>query len=63
MSTVFQMLTVLAAMASGYFHLIPPLVTKVLAWVTAGFTITSGLQYLVRGLKQLETPTSVGGRV
>jgi hypothetical protein len=50
-------------MASGYFHLIPPLVTKVLAWVTAGFTITSGLQYLVRGLKQLETPTSVGGRV
>lgn len=63
MSTVFQMLTVLAAMASVYFQLVPVFVTKVLAWVTAGFTITSGLQYLIRGLKQLETPTSVGGRV
>ncbi len=63
MSTVFQMLTVLAAMASGYFQLIPLFVTKLLAWVTAAFTITSGLQYLIRGLKQLETPTSVGGRV
>jgi cardiolipin synthase len=63
MSTVFQMLTVLAAMASVYFQLVPVFVTKLLAWVTAGFTITSGLQYLIRGLKQLETPTSVGGRV
>jgi len=63
MSTVFQMLTVLSAMASGYFQLVPPFVTKLLAWVTAGFTITSGLQYLIRGLKQLETPTSVSGRV
>lgn len=63
MSTVFQMLTVLAAMASVYFQLVPVSVTKLLAWVTAGFTITSGLQYLIRGLKQLETPTSVGGRV
>jgi cardiolipin synthase len=63
MSTVFQMLTVLAAMASVYFQLVPVFVTKLLAWVTAGFTITSGLQYLIRGLKQLEAPTSVGGRV
>ena len=63
MSTVFQMLTVLAAMASVYFQLVPVFVTKLLAWVTAGFTITSGLQYIIRGLKQLETPTSVGGRV
>jgi cardiolipin synthase (CMP-forming) len=63
MSTVFQMLTVLAAMAAVYFQLIPTLVTTLLAWVTAAFTITSGLQYLIRSLKQLETPTSVGGRV
>lgn len=62
MSTVFQMLTVLAAMASVYFQLVPSAVTKALALVTAAFTITSGLQYLVRGLRQLETPTSVGGR-
>ena len=62
MSTVFQMLTVLAAMASVYFQLVPAGVTKLLAWVTAAFTITSGLQYLVRGLRQLETPGSVSGR-
>ena len=63
MSTVFQMLTVLAAMAAVYFQLLPAFVTTLLAWVTAAFTITSGLQYIIRGLKQLETPTSVGGRV
>jgi cardiolipin synthase len=62
-STVFQMLTVLAAMAAVYFQLLPALVTTLLAWVTAAFTITSGLQYIIRGLKQLETPTSVSGRV
>jgi cardiolipin synthase len=63
MSTVFQMLTVLAAMAAVYFQLLPAFVTTLLAWVTAAFTITSGLQYIIRGLKQLETPTSVSGRV
>ena len=63
MSTVFQMLTVLGAMAAAYFHLLPVFVTTLLAWITAVFTITSGLQYIIRGLKQLETPTSVGGRV
>ncbi len=63
MSTVFQMLTVLAAMAAVYFHLLPTFITTLLAWVTAVFTITSGLQYIIRGLKQLETPTSVSGRV
>jgi cardiolipin synthase (CMP-forming) len=63
MSTVFQMLTVLAAMAAVYFQLLPPFVTTLLAWVTAAFTITSGLQYIIRGLKQLDAPTSVGGRV
>jgi phosphatidylglycerophosphate synthase len=63
MSTVFQMLTVLGAMAAVYFQLLPPLISTLLAWVTAAFTITSGLQYIIRGLKQLETPTSVNGRV
>ena len=63
MSTVFQMLTVLAAMAAVYFQLVPAFVTTLLAWVTAAFTITSGLQYIIRGLKQLETTTSVSGRV
>jgi cardiolipin synthase len=55
MSTVFQMATVLAAMAAVYFHLVPPVLTRLLVWVTAAFTITSGLQYIIMGLKQLET--------
>jgi phosphatidylglycerophosphate synthase len=59
MSTVFQMATVLAAMASGYFQVVPPFTTKLLAWITAGFTVTSGLQYIMMGLKQLETHSSV----
>jgi len=63
MSTVFQVATVLAAMASVYFHVVPPFVTRLLAWITAGFTVTSGLQYIVMGLRQLETHTSVGDRL
>jgi len=63
MSTLFQMLTVLVAMAAVYFQLLPAFVTTLLAWVTAAFTITSGLQYIIRGLKQLEASTSVSGRV
>ncbi len=59
MSTVFQMATVLAAMASVYFHLVPAFVTTLLAWITAAFTITSGMQYIVRGLRQLEAHHSV----
>jgi hypothetical protein len=35
----------------------------VLAWVTAGFTLTSGLQYIMMGLKQLEAHNSVHDRV
>ncbi|HET9924527.1 MAG TPA: CDP-diacylglycerol--glycerol-3-phosphate 3-phosphatidyltransferase [Methylomirabilota bacterium] len=62
-STVFQMATVLAAMASVYFQLVPPAMTKLLVWVTAGFTVTSGLQYIVMGLKQLEAHASVDERV
>ena len=57
------MLTVLGAMAAVYFQLLPPFISTLLAWVTAAFTITSGLQYLIRGLKQLETATSVSGRL
>jgi cardiolipin synthase (CMP-forming) len=63
LSTVFQMATVLAAMAQVYFHVIPASATRLLAWVTAGFTITSGLQYIVMGLRQLEAHSSVGNRL
>jgi cardiolipin synthase len=64
LSTAFQMATVLAAMASVYFQLVPTSATEALAWMTAALTITSGLQYVIRGLRQqLETPTSVSGRL
>ena len=49
-ATALQMATVLAAMI---FTPRLPLVPKVFAWVTAVFTIVSGLQYLVQGLKQI----------
>jgi phosphatidylglycerophosphate synthase len=60
---VFQMATVLAAMAGVYFQLVPPFVTTLLAWVTAGFTITSGMQYIAMGLRELETHHSMADRL
>lgn len=63
LSTAFQMVTVLAAMISFYFRLLPPEVTPLLAWITAALTVTSGLQYIIMGLRQFETPSGVGGRV
>jgi cardiolipin synthase len=58
-STALQMATVLVAML---FHHRLPLAPKAFAWVTAVFTVVSGLQYLVLGLKQLNPPAGVEGR-
>ena len=58
-STALQMATVLAAML---FHHWMPIVPRVFAWVTAVFTVASGLQYIVQGLKQLNPPAGVEGR-
>ena len=58
LSTVFQMATVLAAMISFYFTRLSAL-PKLLAWTTAAFTVTSGLQYIVQGLKQINPPADV----
>jgi len=33
------------------------------AWVTAFFTVASGLQYLVQGLKQLNPPGETSGQM
>ena len=57
LSTVCQMATVLAAMVTFYFGILPRM-PKVFAWVTAGFTVASGLQYIVQGLKQINPPTA-----
>src|SRR3989441_193691 len=54
-STVCQMTTVLLAMLAFYFRMLMSL-PKAAAWVTAFFTVASGLQYLVQGLKQLNPP-------
>jgi len=56
-ATALQMATVLVAML---FMPWMPVVLQVVAWVTALFTVTSGLQYLVQGLKQLNPPAAVG---
>ena len=54
-STLFQMTTALTAMLAFYFKMLMAL-PRAAAWVTAFFTIASGLQYLVLGLKQLNPP-------
>ena len=56
-STLFQMTTVLSAMLAFYFKMLLSL-PRAAAWVTAFFTIASGLQYLVLGLKQLNPPAA-----
>jgi cardiolipin synthase len=53
-STVVQMATVLAAMLAFYFGV--PAVPKLFAVATALFTVASGLQYLVHGVKLLNAP-------
>src|SRR5678816_3416615 len=52
LSTVCQMATVLAAMVTFYFRILPGM-PAVFAWVTAAVTVGSGLQYIVQGLKQI----------
>jgi cardiolipin synthase len=47
-TTLFQMVTVLAAILAKYFHLAPG-VKNGLIWTTAALTLFSGLQYLYQG--------------
>ena len=61
LSTVFQMAMVLVAMISFYFGVLPR-VPRLFAWITALFTVTSGLQYIVQGLKQLNPPAGAAQR-
>ena len=59
-STGCQMAAVLSAMLFFYFHV--PVIPQAFAWLAAIFTIASGLQYLMQGLKQLNPPAEVAGR-
>ena len=50
-ATFFQILTVLGGLLSRYFRL--PIVPGAVMWLAAAFTIISGLQYLVQGMRYL----------
>ncbi len=50
-ATFFQILTVLSGMLVRYFHL--SLVPRSVIWLAAAFTIVSGLQYIVQGMRFL----------
>ncbi|HEV8584400.1 MAG TPA: CDP-diacylglycerol--glycerol-3-phosphate 3-phosphatidyltransferase [Methylomirabilota bacterium] len=51
LATFFQVLTVLAGLAS--YFLTAPLGLTAIMWVAAAFTIVSGLQYIVQGMRFL----------
>lgn len=55
-STALQMATILAVLLVLAFRM-DPLIKTALVWLTAGFTIASGVQYLYQGTKLLHAPT------
>jgi cardiolipin synthase len=50
-ATFFQILTVLTGLLSRYFQ--PSIAPRVVLWLAAGFTVASGLQYTVQGMRFL----------
>ncbi len=50
-ATFFQIVTVLLGLTARYFGV--PLALEVARWVAAIFTVVSGLQYLVQGMRYL----------
>ena len=54
-STALQMATVLAVLFVLAFQMDPRMKTA-LVWITAGFTVSSGIQYLYQGTKLLNQP-------
>ena len=50
-ATFFQILTVVTAMGAHYFRMAAA--SHVMMWLAAGFTIVSGLQYMVQGMRFL----------
>jgi cardiolipin synthase len=50
-ATFFQIVTVSLGLTARYFRI--PLALEVAMWVAAAFTIISGLQYLVQGMRYL----------
>jgi len=55
-ATFCQIATVLLGLTARYFRI--PLALEVAMWLAAAFTVVSGLQYLLRGMRYLSvTPT------
>ena len=52
----FQVLTVLTGLLSRYFHVV--LAPTLFIWLAAVFTVASGCQYLVRGMRFLNAATA-----
>src|SRR6266581_40824 len=50
-ATFFQVLTVLTGLLARFLHV--PFVPRFVLWLAAAFTVISGLQYLVQGMKFL----------
>ena len=50
-ATFFQILTVLTGLGARYLHL--PVVPRFMLWLAAAFTVISGLQYIVQGMRFL----------
>jgi len=50
-ATFFQILTVLTGLLARFLHV--PIVPRFVLWLAAAFTVISGLQYLVQGMKFL----------
>jgi cardiolipin synthase len=50
-ATFFQILTVLTGLLARYLHV--PFVPRGVLWLAAAFTVISGLQYIVQGMKFL----------
>lgn len=54
LTTLFQLLTVLLVLSSTY-HSMPRWLYTILFVLVAGFSVSSGLQYILRGLQLMDT--------
>ena len=53
LATFFQILTVLAGLLTRYFDWRQPVALQTMIWIAAAFTVVSGLQYIVQGMRYL----------
>jgi cardiolipin synthase len=53
LATFFQILTVLVGLLTRYFDLRQPLALRSVIWLAAAFTVVSGFQYIVQGMRYL----------